>query len=102
MATAANLISLNSGFSIQNIEVRQHGELLAVNFGVKYSSQMNAGNTYVIGTLKPGYRPVINSGGASATFREIVGTDGRVYVRPATNVNAGSLETFSIMYLLGA
>lgn len=98
--TVANFITLNSGYSIQNLAIRRYGKLLAVNFRLKYTSSMTANTTYIIGTLNLGYRPVVNSGGASATFRELIDTDGRIYLRPATNVNANSWEAFSIMYLL--
>ena len=99
--STTDFITLNTGYSIQLLKVQQYGKVLALNFGVRYTSQMTAGSTYTVGTLKSAYRPIINSGGASPTFRELITTDGKVYLRPATNVVSGTWETFSIMYLLG-
>lgn len=98
--TVAGFITVNSGFTVSNVSVKRYGRLASINFTVSKSTQMPTGATQTIGTLKSEFRPIVNSGGASATFRELVGTDGRVYVRPATDVAAGSGEAFTITYLL--
>lgn len=96
----SGFITTNSGFTVANVTVKRYGRIASINFTVSKSTEMPAGQTQTIGTLKSDFRPIVNSGGASATFREIVGTDGRFYVRPATAVGADSAEAVTIMYLL--
>lgn len=99
-SSISDFITLNSGFTVSSLAVVKYGNILSINFGVKRNTQWEANETGTIGTLKSAYRPAMNSGGASATFRELVGSDGRVYARPATRVLANSAESYSIIYLI--
>lgn len=99
-SSVSDFITLNSGFTVSSLAVVKYGNILSINFVVTRNIEWKAGTTGIIGTLKTAYRPAINSGGASATFREIVGTDGRVYARPATGVLANSGEAYMINYLI--
>lgn len=99
-SSVSNFITTNSGFTVSDVDVKKYGKLLAVNFIVTRNVAWAANDTGEIGTLKQNFRPKINSGGASATFRELVLTDGRVYARPGSAVSANSREAYSIMYLV--
>ena len=99
-SSISDFITVNSGFTVSNLSALKYGRLLILNCTVKRSTSWAAGSTGTVGTIKSGYRPVVNSGGASATFRELIGTDGRLYLRPATDVGANSEEAVTIMYAL--
>lgn len=98
-SSISSFIAVNSGYTVADLVVKKCGKVLAINFLVSRNTATGADITMNIGTIASQYRPVINSGGASASFREIVATDGTVYARPATQVAAGSQEAFTIMYL---
>ena len=96
----SSFITTNTGFTVSNLSVKKYGRLVCVNFLVSYNQAWAANSTGTIGTIKTGYRPVVNSGGASATFREIVATTGVVYLRPGGAIAANSPEAVAIMYVL--
>lgn len=96
----SDFITAHTNFTISSLSVKKYGRLLAVNFLVKYSSTWNAGSTGNIGTIKSGFRPAVTAGGASASFRELVATNGEVYLRAADTIAANSNEAVAIMYIL--
>lgn len=97
--SVSDFASVNSGFTLSNIVVKKLGKLLAISFVVKRNVDWEAQQTGTICTLKEKYRPAVNSGGASATFRELVAADGTVYARPGSKVNANSGEAYVILYM---
>ena len=99
-SSISSFISVNSGYTVSALSLKKCGKILSVYFTVKRTAESPAGATMTIGTLASAYRPAENSGGASATFRELVLPDGTVYARPATTVPSGSTEGYAIMYLL--
>lgn len=99
-SSVSSFMTVNSGYTITGLSVKKCGKLCSVYFGMSRNAATAAGETMQPGTIKSEFRPAVLSGGASATFRELVGTDGRIYARPATAVSAGSAESFAIMYLL--
>lgn len=99
-SSVSSFMTVNSGYTITGLSVKKCGKLCSVYFVVSRNAATSAGETIQPGTITSGFRPATIAGGASATFRELVGTDGKIYARPATAVSAGSSEAFAIMYLL--
>lgn len=99
-SSVSSFITVNSGYTISGLSVKKCGKMLSVYFVVTRNTATPANDTMRIGTITSAYRPVVTSGGASATFRELIATDGTVYARPATPVGAGSGEGYAMTYIL--
>lgn len=99
-SSISSFISVNSGYTVSDLSVKRCGKMMTIYFIVARNTESPAGATMHIGTIASAYRPAATSGGASATFRELIGVDGTVYARPATNVGAGSREGYAMTYML--
>lgn len=99
-SSIGSFISTYSGYTVSNLEVKQYGKILSVKFTLKRNVAWGADSTGTVGVIASGYRPVVLSGCASATFKGIVNTDGTVYLRPTSAVSANNAENVAMMYIL--
>lgn len=98
--SANNFITVNSGFTVSNVEFVQQGNLLVGRFIAQRNVETGANSTITIGTLTSAYRPRVICGVMGATYRGLINANGEVIVRPYNTVNANSAENIAFIIAL--
>ena len=93
-------VTAEEGFTISNIVAVKHKTVLQIIFLVKRNVETAANATITIGTLGSEYRPRVNAGVVSPSFRGVIGIDGKIYLRPFTTIPANNLEAVCAIFLI--
>lgn len=100
-STAAGLITLNSGWSIDSYDVVRCGQVWNIRFVAKYNANWATNTQLTMGVLTTKYRPEIAVSIDSIVTNGVVSPDGTIYVRNVCGgtISANALTTFCISFM---
>lgn len=103
--TVSDIIASASGFTCTVASFRTAGGIAMVDLTFSHTSNLSANTNYTMGTLKPGYRPVIAAYGGlimnqSEYGNVVLGSAGEVFYRPSASVSSSVPVRCGATYIL--
>ena len=88
--STSDFITFNSGWSSSTAKVVSYGNIKFLSWIAKYSSAWSQGTQLTMGTLKAGYRPIIETTFNSINGVGIIATNGTVYIKATAAITANT------------